>query len=367
MTTAIIPGQTTWSLSRDEKGHRTYKIKYKVRGAITDGPGNALLTTGLPVVGSQWVVDGENDPWASCRPEVEVTPLVTDEPNTHWSLEFTFSTKPLTHCQDDHIENPLLIPQVISGSFVKYTQEATIDRFGYPIRNSAHELIRGHQVEFDLNRMTIKIKQNVADLQLPLLCQMTNTVNDDDLWGIPRRCIKLNPPTFERKFYGTCSIYYERNLEFDIFMVENPDPFSIGAITALGDLGDIEIVEELGPPFISGHDRTVLDEGTKVLHGGWNKVTGKWVVRNIGGQPPDPDNPQHFERFKDIKGEACRVILNGKGLPAGIEIVSSGAGTGTGIGTGTGTGAGIVEEQGYIRVEFYNESDFTLLGIPLSF
>jgi hypothetical protein len=338
MTTAIVPGQTTWTLLRDEKGHRTYKIKYRVRGAITDGPGNALLTTGLPVIGSQWIVDGENDPWAWCRPEVEVTPLVTDEPNTHWLLEFTFSTKPITHCQDDHIENPLLVPQVISGSFVKYTQEATVDRFGNPIQNSAHEVIRGHQVEFDLNRLTIKIKQNVADLQLPLLAEMTNTVNRDTLWDIPSRCIKMNPPTFERKFYGTCFIYYERNLEFDIFMVRDPR-------------------EDLQGLFLSGHDRLILDEGTKVLHGHWHPTTGTWVLDKIGGVSPDPFNPQHFDRFKDRKGEVCRVILNGNGLPVGPGVLS----------TTTGTGSGVVQKAGFIFVSFYPESDFSLLGIPSSF
>lgn len=73
-------------------------------------------------------------------------------------------------------------------------------------------------------------------------------------------------------------------------------------------------------------DRYVLDEGTKVLACGGNK-----------------NNPQHFVQYKDINGENSYVILDGNGEPW----------------DGTGT-------PGKVFIEFYDESNFLLLGIPTS-
>jgi hypothetical protein len=58
---------------------------------------------------------------------------------------------------------------------------------------------------------------------------------------------------------------------------------------------------------------------------------------------PDSTNPQHFIRYKDRNGENARVLLDGAGIP--IE-----------------DGATPV----YRDVEYYPESNFLLLGIPLT-
>lgn len=425
MACVLIPGQRDWSMTRDEKGHREYKIRFMVYGQTTDGPAAALATPGLPVIGSSWAFDGDIDLWAFCRPEVTVTPAVTDEPNRHFQLEFTYGTKPLDFCQDDFIDNPTLRPNKVSGSFNKYTEEAHYDRFGYPIRNSAHEMLRGTQVEFDKNRGSVKIQQNVNDLQLGLMTSMIDTLNDRTMWGLPPRCIKLSACPWERKFWGACNIYYDRTLEFDIRFAEN-DSF----------------------------DRVLLDEGTKVLNGHWSRSTGAWILDNIPpnlrvptglttefqpiggsmpvgihgyrvtatnalgettptaevveavdvtggvvilrwdavpgatgykiyfndffldnetgtlyiddgttvpgigtfpgtnttGSAPDMDNPQHFIRFQDRRGELTRVVLNGLGVPAGVTV-----GSGTGFASGG---------PGQIIVQKYSESNFFLLGIP---
>lgn len=286
MATWLVPGPRTWRMSRDSEGHREYKVRYRVRGAKTDGPANALRTPGLPTPGSYWIIDADVDLWAWCRWNAEVTPVVEDGPNTHWEIEFTFGTKPpdTKACKDNQVEDPLLEPQRISGSFIKYTEEATHDRFGQPITNSAWEQMRGPQVEFDANRPQIRIEQNVAVLGLSLFAPMIDCLNDRTLWGLPPRTIKLSNVSWERKFYGSCSVYYTRSLEFDIRY--------------------------------EGFDRDLLDEGTKVLHGRWDDVTGNWALINIGGVPPNRFDPRHFVRFKDRKGENCRVILNGEGSPA---------------------------------------------------
>ncbi len=280
-------------MSRDSEGHRTYKVKYLVECAVADGPGIALRCPGLPFPGSRWVIDNEVDLWATCRWDADVTPLVSDgDPNTLFEIEFTFSTKPFDRksCKDTEITDPLLEPQKISGSFVKYTEEATTDRLGFPIKNSAHEQLRGPQVEFDANRPQVRIEQNVAILGLPIFSAMVDCVNAFPMWGLGPRKIKLSNVTWEKKFQGSCQPYYTRTLEFEIRY--------------------------------DGFDRDLLDEGTKVLHGHWNTTTGMWDLDNIAGAPPDKNNPNHFDRFKDRQGENCRVILNGQGIPSGIRVGS---------------------------------------------
>lgn len=287
--TTELKGPTKWTGNRDEYGYRSYTVTFRViSNSSGDGPAQVLQTSGLPRPGDTWEIGNDFDPWAWCRPNCEITPVVSQEPNFWWDCTFNFSSKPPNkdnqRCADTEVEDPLLEPPKISGSFVKYTEEAWQDRFGRPIVNSAFEQIRGNQVEFDRNRATIHIEQNFAVLDLGLLSAFGNAVNMFPLWGLGRRCIKLSNANWERKFKGACEVYFTRILDFDV----NYETF----------------------------DKDVLDEGTKVLNGHWDN--GSWILDNINGQPPNPKNPQHFIRFKDRHGENTRVILNGQGLPAGI-------------------------------------------------
>jgi len=335
MTITVLSGQRTWSLQRDDEGHRTYTIKHLVKSEITDGPANVIQAAGLPQIGDQWNFDGDLDVWAFCRPSARVSIHQEKEgdPNRWWVVEQTFSTKPLKRCQDETIEDPLLEPQRVSGSFIRQTEEAQRDRFGDLIVNTAFELFRGPNVEFDVSRPTVSIEQNVADLELPLLAEMANTVNDTTLWGLPPRTIKISSIAWERVLYGVCNFYFKRKFEFDI----NYDTF----------------------------DRELLNEGTKALHGEWAKdaadlanacrgagtansqpAGSDWKLICIDGEAPDPSNPQHFSRYKDRNGENTRCLLdeNGEPLPlsAGTQLI----------------------DPLYITVEKYIETDFTLLGLP---
>src|SRR5690606_22693106 len=91
-----------------------------------------------------------------------------------------------------------------------------LDRYGNPIKSSSHEQFRGSNVEFDANRPTVWVDQNVSSLGLATFASMIDCVNDRPLWGLPKRRIKLSNVTWERKMYGTCRFYYTRKLEFDI-------------------------------------------------------------------------------------------------------------------------------------------------------
>ncbi len=290
MATAILNGQTTWKMTRDEEGHRTYNITFRVRGLTTDGPANVLQTPGLPLYGSYWVFDDDVDLWAYCRWNADVRPALEGEPNTEWTVDFVFSTKPDKCCRENQVDDPLLQPQEVSGGSVKYTEEATEDWEGNPIVNSALEQIRGPQNEWDANRSNIKVKQFVATLDLMACNAMLDTVNDAPIWGFDKWTVKLSSFSWEKKYYGLCNVYYVRHFEFDV----NTKRWA----------------------------REVLDEGSKALNGHHDATTGEWVLDNIAGSPPDPTNPLHFRQYKDRAGENTRVILDGHGKPYMPAVLS---------------------------------------------
>lgn len=323
MATEVLGGPRTWEGERDDDGYRTYPVSFVVEGLAADGPVTVMLTPGLPAVGSLWVVGGEFDLWAWCTPYMKVKPrpeTKVGSPTRLWDVDLKFTTKPISRDRRDNPSNddPLLEPDRVSGSFVKYTEEATKDRYGRAILSSSHEQLRGQQNEWDANRPQVRVEQNVPLLQADLWVPMVDHLNDAPLWGFPARCWKLGDPSWTRKFHQN-DVYYERTFTFD----GNAATF----------------------------DRDLLDEGTKALHGEWNMTTGAYDVTPFdpfGLITPDYTNPQHFIRFTDKNANPCRVILNGFGRPISGE-------------SGTGT----LDAAGRIHVEKYDEADFTLLGIPL--
>ena len=332
-------GPRTLSMQRDEEGHRIYKIKHLVEAGPGDGPLAVLFCPGLPVPGNYWAVSDDIDIWAWCHldADVKIHQEKEGDPAKIWAVEQTFSTKPVKNngakCAEQQFDDPLLEPQKVSGSFVKFTEEATLDRWGFPITNSAHERYHGNNVEFDASRPNVKIQQNVANLQLDLLASMIDTLNDATLWGLPSRCVKLSQVSWERKYHGLCYKYYTRTLEFDI----NYNTF----------------------------DKLLVDEGSMCLRGKWitdraHQSYGQYLLdEDIRNSSVAYLNPRNFIKFKDWNGEKARTLLTGSGRPYDPGIMASG----TGAGTGTGNDIAI----GSVYVQKYNASNLLLLGIPTSF
>lgn len=285
MVARLKSGPRDWRMTRDTEGYRNYRAKFLVLCDRGDGPAVALTCPGLPRPQTEWRVDNDLDLWAWCLWDAQVTPLISDgEPTKQFEVELLFSTKPpnIRRCVDIQPEDPLLIPDRISGSFTRFTEEITQDRFGRPLVTSSWEQLRGPQVEFDKNRPSVRIEQNRPLLELPLFTPMIDTVNIAPLWGLPRRWIKLSNVSWERKFYAACYVYYQRTLDF-----------------------------EINPRF----DRDLLDEGTKVLNGHWDPDTGRWFLDPINGELPNRFNPAHFMRAVDRSYNPCRLILDGRGRP----------------------------------------------------
>lgn len=328
VTSVFGGGPRTWNMVRDKEGHRDYDVIHLVISDLVgvDGPAAVLTTPGLPQIGDIWTFGNDIDTWAFCHPDARVT--VHEEVEGHkprvYAVMQRFSTRPMARCQDLSVEDPLLEPPRISGTFVKYTKEATKDKDGNQIKSSSHEVIRGPQVEFDHNRPAVRIEQNVADLELDVIASMVDTVNNAELWGLGARKIKLSNAPWERKFNGLCDLYFTRILEFDI----DDNTF----------------------------DKTAVDEGTKALRGEWHnygtQANPNWLWKlepNV-----DKNNPAHFDQFLDTRGNPGRTLLDGQGQPLDFTVP----------GTGTSTGTGALTTGAEIDVQYYPESDFTQLGIP---
>ena len=218
-----VVGRLAWSLQVDADSHRTYSLTELVRmDTLNQGPLNAHDVVGLAQVGSAWNYGGDYDAYATCWPTKEVKVYrkqPKNEPGYYWEITSKFSTKPIRRCQDERVENPLIEPQRVSGSFTKFTKEAFFERADKPVDPGKAILSSSHEklsVEVDDNRPNVTIGQTVATLELDLFSEMVDTVNDAELWGLPARCIKLSNVSWKRHYWGLCDVYYTRDFEFDI-------------------------------------------------------------------------------------------------------------------------------------------------------
>jgi hypothetical protein len=291
-----VLGPVKWGGSIGKDCGRTYTITWKCECEVGDGPARVLQTPGLPTVGTQWLIDGDVDIWAWCTPEMTAKPQIDGERTDIWLVDQSFTTKPIARsiacCKDEKIDDPLLEPMKISWESIDDKEEATTDRFGNPVINSAWEQLRGPPVEFARGRTKYIIEQNVPLLQQEVWEVMKNTVNDSPMWGLPRRSVRLARVSAERKFYGLCYKYFTRKFEFETMAGIHPVHGKV----------------------VSEFDRDVLDEGTKCLDGDWTPG-GNYVVKKIAGKDANPLNPSHFKKFKDRQGSNTHVILDGRGKP----------------------------------------------------
>lgn len=349
MATELLSGPRTFQGAEDPDGHRTYTIAHFIKAGADDGPANVMQTVGLPLPGDTWLVDDDVDVYAffrrgmRVRIEQEMEGDTSSDPNWRrlWRVEQEASTRPSPRCQDFRVENPLLEPPKINGGFSHSTIEATHDRHGEPIVNSAHEVIRGPGVEFQKSQHKMTIQMNVATWEDVVdALAMIDHVNDDEIWGLPVRSVRLVDCPWEQLFYGNCLVYYRLTLNFESSTKVDPNG-----------------IDNVNP--VSGWDRDLLDEGTKVLDGHWASTSPtRWVLATYYDEfdvavEPNRHDPQDFIRAHDRNGNLCRIALDGFGLPAEVDV-----GTGT-LTTRTGIGR--------IHVEYYPEANFLELGIPTNF
>lgn len=199
----------------EESGHRTFTAKYKVAHDIDEGPLAIESADGLPAIGDHWEPDelDEIDEYARRTPYAKCTYMVEGERANYSIVEIHFTTKPIKRCQDTQIENPLLEPPKISGSFIEQTMKAVYDIALNPVMNSAGERM---DVEIEASSLTVDISVNVDESPISLIATMLHKLNDAELWGLPAKCIKLSTASWETLYWGVCTKYYKLNMGFKI-------------------------------------------------------------------------------------------------------------------------------------------------------
>jgi len=239
------------------------------------------------------------------------------------------------------------------------------------------------------------------------LQSMVNTLNVAPLWGCPARTVKLEPPTWERRFYGACYKYFNRVLEFTVSAdfdrdnldegtkcvrgywaknIQPPTPAVRATVTVDGSGGVNGFTIFDGPAsglpkssvlgFLvdgGGHNAIVqvmTDPAGAVqipgIFGIYLKGTGytagvytflpskadQWAVTlddpDVTASIPDLNSTSNYQQFVDRNGNATKCTLDGLGYPAYCYDST------------------LTRGPGKIHVAAYPASDFTLLGIPLS-
>lgn len=268
-----------WSGGRNKNGWSTYNAQFLVLTTDThDGPDTVLLATGLPAPGDPWQFGNDDRPDVVCLPQRSCKVLRAREhdPGHVWTVDTEWSN-------DAAYNGP-----IISINGQKYTKEVFRDRFGRILCSTSFELFRGPQAEFDFNRIAVEIEYpKKLTLDLPLWTVLANSgaLNSGVMWGLPARCVKMEPYSVQEKWDEEFGKYYGVTFRFTTYVIYDKD----------------------GNP-TSGFDREVLNEGTKAL-GTWryptsNIIDAEWD--NLGG---NSDNPQHYYRYYTKDGNIARVIL----------------------------------------------------------
>lgn len=369
MATYLREGPRTWGGSIDADGHRTWTVGFVVESDDPgqDGPAVAVQTPGLPVEGSIWAFGNDIDVYAWNRSGPtniqQITGGKEGEPARAWYITYTYSTRPpdgggpgggggsggkddkgsRQKCANARIEDPLQEPPALSGSGIRWSEEKEFDRHGLPLRYTSFERVRGANAEFDAHRDQIVVEQNVLNLEYELIRSLMDRVNDAPLWGLPVRCWKLSDWSWQRKLYGLCSFYFTRRLVFESNAREVP------TTSPLFTKHPFAVWREQGPDgrwWLSGWDRMVLDESSKMLHGHWVNifnVTVGYQLDNIGGGAPDFTKPAHYITARDPSGMATRQTLSA--TIRGTPIVAA-------------------DDANHLRFQVYEDGDFTQLNLP---
>ena len=261
MTWRLI-GPVSQSSYRDEDGHRTYNITWKLEtDNDLDGPAMLYTYWPLPAVGSPYSLDNDYDPWAFCTPEATIAPAPSigeGDPVTVIHVTQTWTTKPMNRCNTATIDNPLLEPYQLSGDFVHEQREASIDRFGEPLLHPNFQPITGPLVETKYSYPSINITFNSPVLPLSTYVLLINKVNDAPLWNLPVRTIRFIDAKWERLLYGVCFYYYRTTYTFE-FDIEGFDPkIPAAGSTYLREGGNPNLPADFIPAQANGENVDVM-------------------------------------------------------------------------------------------------------------
>jgi hypothetical protein len=217
MSANAVSAPYDWSKESTEEGDEIYTLKWKVETtAVADGPDVAWTAPGLPYPGASLNVGNTVNPWAFFQGKGSAKLLKQDVNRKWWDLTTVFNTKPITRCSQSKVDDPLLEPHRVRGSFTQVMEEAIKDNSGNVIENSVKQRFTGPQVQRPKSYPTVELEMNVAWINLAWMAEYADSVNNNVQWGQPIRTIKCTVGPWERVLYGSCYYYFVVRFTFEL-------------------------------------------------------------------------------------------------------------------------------------------------------
>ena len=272
MTANATKGVKDWSADFDDEGNATYTLTFPVETTHpTDGPDVAMTASGLPVPGASLGAWGGNA-WAFYNRKGSAKLKKVEALRKLWDVQCVFTTRPAKRCTTSAVEDPLLEPHRVKGTFQQQTKELLYDNAGAAIKNSAEQRYTGPIVQDTESTPVVELEMNVSWINLNWLADYADSYNNATWWSMPARSIKCTTGPWERVLFGTCYFYFVVRFTFELRL--------------------------------PNWDIVVPDEGTRV------KVAGS--------------SPARYVQYKDEREENARTFLDGSGnaLAPGAALVT---------------------------------------------
>jgi hypothetical protein len=217
MSAEAVTHPYDWSKESTEEGDEIYTLSWRVNTtSLTDGPDVAWTAAGLPYPGASLNVGGTTNPWAFFQGKGSAKLQKQDANRKLWNLTTVFSTKPIKRCSASRVDDPLLEPPNVKGSFSQVMEEALADKDGNPIQNTVKQRYTGSIVQTPKSRPVVELEMNVAWINLAWLAEYADTVNSNVQWGQAVRTIKCTVGPWERVLYGSCYYYFVVRFTFEL-------------------------------------------------------------------------------------------------------------------------------------------------------
>ena len=183
-------------------GGRTYVATYRtISDTKADGP--VQHRAGLPAMGTPYASDAFAVVTSYNGPSYE---------SADQGLRFiyltrvNYSTISGDRCQTDLEVDPLNLPPIIKGGALKEQVPARKDQGGQEIVNAANDPF--DDLFQDESRQELIIQQNQASIDLAQFREFANSVNLNAFFGLASGIWKMDAPSWEIKYRGTCVPYY---------------------------------------------------------------------------------------------------------------------------------------------------------------
>lgn len=226
------------TLKIDSSFKRSYTTVYEIYADESDGTFEVINADGIPAFGSWYKQpNGLIDYGAFCNGanlhDNPVKAKVGGQNKVKWTMTVTHGASSSKKEPARRRESPLDEPPVVSGSFVKYMEQALRDKDGNPILNTATEAF-DPPFEEEKSYDDLRIQLNTANIDLGFRAGFSNAVNSKPMWGLKKRQIKLDSWRYNVVWFGDLN-YVEHDFKFLINDTEWPD-----------DVEDETTVERIG-------------------------------------------------------------------------------------------------------------------------